>query len=100
MLKPYLLRRVKANVLKALPPKTETIIDIELTFVQKKYYRAVIDRNFSILNKSGAGNGLRNVSMELRKLCLHPFLLKGSEETEVGLLSHSFSLDPHCMLLL
>jgi SNF2 family DNA or RNA helicase len=39
LLKPYLLRRVKANVLKALPPKTETVIDVELTFVQKKYYR-------------------------------------------------------------
>jgi len=53
--------------------------------MQRKYYRAVLDRNFSVLNKSGKrgeSNGLRNISMELRKLCLHPFLLNGAEDAE------------------
>ena len=36
---------------KDIPPKEETIIDVELTMVQKKYYRAIYERNHSVLNK-------------------------------------------------
>jgi superfamily II DNA or RNA helicase len=81
MLKPYLLRRIKSDV-EALPPKTETIIDIELTAVQKQYYRAVLEKNRKFLDKGCAhGNApsLMNVLMQLRKLCNHPFLLQGVE---------------------
>jgi SNF2 family DNA or RNA helicase len=38
-IRPYLLRRMKEDVEKGLPPKEETIIDVELTGVQKQYYR-------------------------------------------------------------
>lgn len=50
-LKPYMLRRRKEDVTKDIPPKEETIIDVELTMVQKKYYRAIYERNHSVLNK-------------------------------------------------
>lgn len=36
---------------KSIPPKAETIIDIELTTVQKKYYRAIYERNFKFLKQ-------------------------------------------------
>lgn len=36
---PHLLRRVKEDVAKDIPPKEETIIDVELTSMQKQYYR-------------------------------------------------------------
>ena len=36
---PHLLRRVKEDVAKDIPPKEETIIDVELTTMQKQYYR-------------------------------------------------------------
>lgn len=55
-LKPYMLRRRKEDVTKDIPPKEETIIDVELTMVQKKYYRAIYERNHSVLNK--VKNGL------------------------------------------
>ncbi len=50
-LKPYMLRRRKEDVTKDIPPKEETVIDVELTMVQKKYYRAIYERNHSVLNK-------------------------------------------------
>lgn len=44
MLKPYLLRRVKEDVEKSLPPKEETIVEVELTPVQKQWYRAIYEK--------------------------------------------------------
>src|SRR4051794_7061991 len=39
LLAPYLLRRLKEDVDTSIPPKEETIIEIELTSTQKAYYR-------------------------------------------------------------
>ncbi|KAG7391581.1 choline dehydrogenase 7 [Phytophthora boehmeriae] len=83
MLKPYLLRRVKEDVEKSLPPKEETIIEVELTPVQKQWYRAIYERNTSFLNRGGNPRNvpnLMNVMMELRKCCNHPYLNNGVEE--------------------
>ncbi len=55
VLAPYLLRRMKEDVDKSIPTKEETIIEIELTSVQKTYYRAVLDRNREFLAR-GAKN--------------------------------------------
>lgn len=40
-IRPYILRRLKEDVEKSVPPKEETIIEVELTLSQKKYYRYV-----------------------------------------------------------
>ena len=81
ILKPMMLRRLKEDVEKKLAPKEETIIEVELTNIQKKYYRAILEKNFSFLSK-GAGQtnvpNLVNTMMELRKCCNHPYLIKGS----------------------
>ncbi|GLE01971.1 hypothetical protein PINS_up010809 [Pythium insidiosum] len=83
-LRPYMLRRVKEDVEKSIPPKEETIIDVELTTLQKKYYRAIFERNRSFLNMGASGSvaNLVNVEMELRKCCNHPFLIRGVEDKE------------------
>lgn len=83
LLKPYLLRRVKEDVEKTLPPKEETIVEVELTTVQKQWYRAIYERNTSFLYRGGNANNapnLMNVMMELRKCCNHPYLNNGVEE--------------------
>lgn len=76
-----MLRRLKEDVEKKLAPKEETIIEVELTNIQKKYYRAILEKNFSFLAK-GAGQAnvpnLLNTMMELRKCCNHPYLIKGT----------------------
>lgn len=93
ILKPYLLRRMKEDVEKSIAPKEETIIEVELTTIQKKYYKAILERNFQHLNAGrtrAALPSLLNVMMQLRKCCNHPFLLKGVEDAELEILgSHS-----------
>ncbi|KAL3656097.1 hypothetical protein CASFOL_000493 [Castilleja foliolosa] len=80
MLAPHLLRRVKKDVMKELPPKKELILRVELSSKQKEYYKAILTRNYQILTrKGGAQISLMNVVMELRKLCCHPFMLEGVE---------------------
>ncbi|CAG0888582.1 unnamed protein product, partial [Darwinula stevensoni] len=83
ILKPMMLRRLKGDVEKTIAPKEETIIEVELTNIQKKYYRAILERNFSFLAK-GTSNAnvpnLMNTMMELRKCCIHPYLINGAEE--------------------
>jgi hypothetical protein len=83
VLRPYLLRRLKEDVAKNIPPKEETVIEVELTILQKQYYKAVLERNRSFLNKGCQKSNvpkLINIVMQLRKVCNHPFLLEGVEE--------------------
>lgn len=81
MLAPHLLRRVKKDVMKDLPPKKELILRVELSPLQKDYYKAILTRNYQLLSRRGGPQiSLNNVVMELRKLCGHPYLLPGVEE--------------------
>eukprot|EP00002_Diphylleia_rotans_P013024 TRINITY_DN2536_c0_g2_i1.p1 TRINITY_DN2536_c0_g2~~TRINITY_DN2536_c0_g2_i1.p1 ORF type:complete len:2293 (-),score=494.09 TRINITY_DN2536_c0_g2_i1:306-7184(-) len=83
ILRPYMLRRMKEHVEKSLIPKEETIIGIDLTPIQKKFYRMVYYRNGSILKAGAKGANapsLMNIMMELRKLCNHPFIVNGLEQ--------------------
>jgi SNF2 family DNA or RNA helicase len=70
-LAPYLLRRMKEDVAKKLPKKEETIVEVELTLLQKQYYRAVLERNRQWLNRGVKGGNvpkLLNVVMQLRSV--------------------------------
>ena len=80
-----MLRRVKEDVAKDIPSKEETVIDVELTAIQKQYYRAIFEHNHAFLNMGASRNTapkLMNIQMELRKVCNHPFLLEGVEHRE------------------
>ena len=86
ILKVYLLRREKVDVEKSIPPKEETIVEVELSNMQKQYYRALIEHNREFLMKGTTGSNcphLINLLMELRKVCDHPFLLRGVEERDL-----------------
>lgn len=85
IISPYMLRRVKEDVAKDIPAKEETLIDVELTSVQKQYYRAIFEHNHAFLSLGNSRNvapKLMNIQMELRKACNHPFLLDGVEHRE------------------
>jgi chromodomain-helicase-DNA-binding protein 4 len=80
MLAPHLLRRVKKDVMKELPPKKELILRVDLSSKQKEYYKAILTRNYQILTRRGGAQiSLINVVMELRKLCCHAYMLEGVE---------------------
>ncbi|XP_045556379.1 chromodomain-helicase-DNA-binding protein 4 isoform X2 [Salmo salar] len=80
MLGPHMLRRLKADVFKHMPTKTELILRVELSPMQKKYYKFILTRNFDALNTRGGGNqvSLLNVVMDLKKCCNHPYLFPGA----------------------
>jgi len=81
-LKPYMLRRLKKDVEKSLPTKTERVLRVELSHMQVHYYKHILTKNFSALNKGVAGQGqfsLLNIAMELKKASNHPFLFPGAE---------------------
>jgi len=85
MISPFMLRRVKEDVAKDIPAKEETIIDVELTAVQKQYYRAIFEHNHAFLSIGSTRQTapkLMNIQMELRKVCNHPFLIDGVEHRE------------------
>jgi SNF2 family DNA or RNA helicase len=82
-----MLRRVKEDVEKSIPPKEETLIHVELTRLQKAYYRAIFERNRGFLSRGTSSApiaSLVNIEMELRKCCNHPFLLRGAELRETA----------------
>jgi chromodomain-helicase-DNA-binding protein 1 len=47
-LKPHLLRRVIKDVEKSLPPKNERILRVDMTPLQRQYYKWVLTRNFKV----------------------------------------------------
>eukprot|EP00949_MAST-11_sp_MAST-11-sp1_P000467 g467.t1 len=90
---PYILRRLKSEVATAIPPKRETVVDIELTTLQKQFYRAIFEKNREFLYRGCHGQTvhLSNVEMQLRKCCNHPFLLEGVENQELEKIREALS---------
>ncbi|KAJ6838441.1 protein CHROMATIN REMODELING 5-like isoform X1 [Iris pallida] len=80
-LRPHILRRVIKDVEKSLPPKIERILRVEMSPLQKQYYKWILERNFQNLNKGVRGNqvSLLNVVVELKKCCNHPFLFESAD---------------------
>lgn len=80
-LRPHILRRVIKDVEKSLPPKIERILRVEMSPLQKQYYKWILERNFRDLNKGVRGNqvSLLNIVVELKKCCNHPFLFESAD---------------------
>lgn len=69
--------------------RVSACLQVELTVIQKQYYRAILERNFTFLSKgpgstSSSVPSLLNVVMELRKCCNHPYLIQGKGSSLVG----------------
>ena len=81
LLGPHMLRRLKADVLKSMPSKSEFIVRVELSPMQKKFYKYILTRNFEALNAKGKGQqtSLLNIMMDLKKCCNHPYLFAAAQ---------------------
>lgn len=86
-LRPYIIRRQKKDVEKSLPKKTYHVLRVGMTSDQQRYYRWLLTKNFAMLNKgsrgrsSGSVSTLKNLVMELKKCCNHPYLFPDYEDT-------------------
>ncbi|XP_077000970.1 SWI/SNF-related matrix-associated actin-dependent regulator of chromatin subfamily A member 1 isoform X3 [Tamandua tetradactyla] len=81
VLKPFLLRRIKSDVEKSLPPKKETKIYLGLSKMQREWYTKILMKDIDVLNSAGKMDKMRllNILMQLRKCCNHPYLFDGAE---------------------
>ncbi|KZT18698.1 SNF2 family DNA-dependent ATPase [Neolentinus lepideus HHB14362 ss-1] len=83
ILRPFLLRRVKADVEKNLLPKKEINIYVGLTEMQRRWYRSVLQKDIDAVNgltgKKEGKTRLMNIVMQLRKVTDHPYLFDGAE---------------------
>ena len=75
LIRPYLLRRLKKDVMKELPEKTEQVLFCRLTDSQLRAYRSFIGSEQTASILEGSLNMLYGVDA-LRKICNHPDLLE------------------------
>lgn len=81
ILRPFMLRRLKADVEKSLPPKHETILFTGMSAMQKKLYRDLLIRDINaIQGNSGSRTAILNIVMQLRKCAGHPYLFPSVED--------------------
>ncbi len=79
LVRPFMLRRLKSDVEKSLPPKKETILKIGMSDMQKKYYGALLQKDMDAVTGGADRSRLLNIVMQLRKCCNHPYLFQGAE---------------------
>lgn len=79
--KPFILRRLKKDVLKELPPKMESILTANLTDEQKKIYLSYLEAISGKIRAEIRSKGFDNSRIEilagltrLRQICCHPSL--------------------------
>ncbi len=90
-IRPFILRRLKVDVLKELPEKIEHVIEAELTDEQKKLYVAYLEQAkgdlFKEIHEKGYEKSqikILSVLTRLRQLCCHPSLFVENYEGDSG----------------
>lgn len=83
ILRPFLLRRLKADVEKSLLPKKEILLFVGMSQMQKEWYRKLLSKDLEVINSSSKNKSMKvrllNIIMQLRKCCNHPYLFDGAE---------------------
>ncbi|KAH6633608.1 PHD/FYVE-zinc-finger like domain-containing protein [Boeremia exigua] len=98
-IRPYILRRTKAQVLTFLPPLGQIILPISMSHLQKQVYKSILSKSPELLKalftsdkslKQQERANLSNILMQLRKCLCHPFVYSREieERTDVAAVSH------------
>lgn len=102
ILRPFLLRRLKRDVLLTMPPKREIVVYSGMSSLQQEYYSCIqnhklrdtlMDMGIEGANKVSCSN---NIAMQLRKACNHPFLFGEPRDSETG--AHLGELNPQFLI--
>ena len=86
--RPFILRRRKQDVATELPPRTETILRVQLQGKQRELYEAVrtaadkqVRRALDRQGFDGAQIAILDALLKLRQVCCDPRLVKGTTKT-------------------
>ena len=84
LVKVFMLRRLKSEVEALMPKKIETKICCPLSETQFWLYKALLLKDIELLSNvsSRSTKYLSNLIMQLRKVCIHPYLFPGAEEDD------------------
>ena len=82
LIRPYILRRTKAQVLTFLPPMAQIIVPVSMSVLQKKLYKNIISKSPYLIRslfsqnprKPAERTSLNNILIQLRKCLCHPFI--------------------------
>ncbi|KAF3909879.1 hypothetical protein ABW21_db0206901 [Orbilia brochopaga] len=82
IIRPFFLRRTKAQALKDLPPISDVIVPLTVTKLQQKLYSSVLSKDAELIRaimaktetKASSKSKLNNILMQLRKVLCHPFV--------------------------
>ncbi|KAI0427619.1 PHD/FYVE-zinc-finger like domain-containing protein [Xylaria sp. FL1042] len=88
LIRPYFLRRTKAQVLKFLPPMAQIILPVTMTVLQEKLSKSIMARNPELIKaiisrsrvKAGERKSMSNILSDLRQCLCHPFCFNGEIE--------------------
>ena len=99
MIEPFVLRRIKENVLTELPEKTITVLNNEMTGEQLKIYLSYMQSARKQAKEEIEANGIANsqikilaLLMRLRQICCHPGLFLENFEGESSKLSQCMEI--------
>ena len=84
LLRPFFLRRTKAQVLNFLPGMAQIIVPVTMSVLQKKLYKSILVKKPQLIKsifrtgeaelKPTERGNLNNILMQLRKTLCHPFV--------------------------
>ncbi len=88
MIKPFVMRRMKNDVLHELPEKIETTMLAELSREQKAVYTAFLEEArgmaLGIMRENGSRLAILTLLLRLRQICCHPALFDSVYDGESG----------------
>ncbi len=79
LIQPYILRRIKSQVLEELPPRTEITLRVEMNDEERNFYEALRQQAIENIEENGIKKG-RQIQilaeiMKLRRTCCNPKLV-------------------------
>ena len=104
-IRPFLMRRLKKDVLTELPDKIETVLTAQMTPDQSKVYQSAMlrlrDRVDHVMAEKGLGRGRTEVLAaitELRQICCHPSLVLEDYAGSAGKLELLMDILPEALI--
>ena len=86
LIRPFILRRIKSQVLEELPLRTEVTLEVEMSAEEAVFYEALRQNAIDSLenNSDKKGRHLRILTeiMRLRQACCHPRLIDANSNAE------------------